>query len=572
MKQLYIGLLCLLGLLSACTGRDASDAFAEIEACMDAHPDSALLLLGRIAHPERLRGKRRADYALLLTQARDKNYLDSLQSDSLIQLAVDYYRDGADRAKAGKAFFYAAKLQALQRNDSAAMQGYLKAQKMLEGTGEYRMQGLVQEHIGVQNDRRKLYDMALDNYRQAFSCYGECGDTLSMVYVCRDIAWTHESKHEPDSVRHYLQTGLHLLGGDTLAAVYPSLQQLLGMQEAARGHYAEAIACFQSAIRNERVRSSVYHYHMSLGDAYLQIGQTGQAEECFRKVLEADNPYTRAGGYHYFHLLEKRRGNSGKALRYKELSDSLLEVSRSVAVQNKLLTMQQEDEREGLRLASEAVRQRKEWQLNGVLLFSLLLFGGGVWGYSRIKKAHRLQRDNDQRRHADELGQIAWSHEQAIARYRQRIEALERREAQDSEDTRQQIEAFRQQIQILEEENRKIKAGECTDALSVLVHLRQHRLLAQNMTAEENRLVFDYMDASFGGFITRLREKYSLKESSLLFVSLVKLNFANDDLSFVFECEVGTVRKRKQRLREKFGVTGERSLEHFLFYYPEGMK
>ena len=140
MKQLYIGLLCLLGLLSACTGRDASDAFAEIEACMDAHPDSALLLLGRIAHPERLRGKRRADYAWLLTQTRDKNYLDSLQSDSLIQLAVDYYRDGADRAKAGKAFFYAAKLQALQRNDSAAMQGYLKAQKMLEGTGALMME------------------------------------------------------------------------------------------------------------------------------------------------------------------------------------------------------------------------------------------------------------------------------------------------------------------------------------------------------------------------------------------------------------------------------------------------
>lgn len=572
MKQLYIGLLCLLGLLSACTGRDASDAFAEIEACMDAHPDSALLLLDRIAHPERLRGKRRADYALLLTQARDKNYLDSLQSDSLIQLAVDYYRDGTDRAKAGKAFFYYGKVQALQRNDSAAMQGYLEALRALEGTKEYRMQGLAYEYIGMLNDKRKLYDMSLDNYRQALSCVGKCNDTLMMVYVCRDIAWTHESKHEPDSVRHYLQTGLHLLGGDTLAAVYPSLQQLLGKQKVAKGCYAEAVDCFRSAIRYERVLSSAYHYYMSLGDVYLRMGRMAPAEECFRKVLEADNPYTRAGGYHYFHLLEKRRGNSGKALRYKELSDSLLEVSRSVAVQNKLLTMQQEDEREGLRLASEAVRQRKEWQLSGVFLFSLLLLGGGVWGYFRIKKAHRLQRDSDRRRHADELGQIAWSYEQAIARYRQRIEALERREAQDSEDTRQQIESFRQQIQILEEENRKIKAGECTDALSVLVHLRQHRLLAQNMTAEEKRLIFDYMDASFGGFITRLREKYSLKENSLLFVSLVKLNFANDDLSFVFECEVGTVRKRKHRLREKFGVTGERSLEHFLFYYPEGMK
>ena len=47
--------------------------------------------------------KQRADYALLLTQARDKNYLDSLQSDSLIKIAVDYYKD--DGVKAGKALF-----------------------------------------------------------------------------------------------------------------------------------------------------------------------------------------------------------------------------------------------------------------------------------------------------------------------------------------------------------------------------------------------------------------------------------------------------------------------------------
>lgn len=39
---------------------------------MDVYPDSALLLLEQIPHPEELRGKQRADYALLLTQARDK--------------------------------------------------------------------------------------------------------------------------------------------------------------------------------------------------------------------------------------------------------------------------------------------------------------------------------------------------------------------------------------------------------------------------------------------------------------------------------------------------------------------
>ena len=42
---------------------------------MDEYPDSALLLLQDIAFPQILRGKERADYALLYTQACDKNYI-----------------------------------------------------------------------------------------------------------------------------------------------------------------------------------------------------------------------------------------------------------------------------------------------------------------------------------------------------------------------------------------------------------------------------------------------------------------------------------------------------------------
>lgn len=39
---------------------------------METCPDSALLLLNQISQPEKLQGKECADYALLLTQARDK--------------------------------------------------------------------------------------------------------------------------------------------------------------------------------------------------------------------------------------------------------------------------------------------------------------------------------------------------------------------------------------------------------------------------------------------------------------------------------------------------------------------
>ena len=102
---------------------------------------------------------------MLLTQARDKNYLDSLQSDSLIKIAVDYYKD--DGVKAGKALFYYGKVAALQDNDTLAIQAYLSALAKLEKTEEYKLQGFVHEYIGVLNTDRKLYKDALDNLAKA---------------------------------------------------------------------------------------------------------------------------------------------------------------------------------------------------------------------------------------------------------------------------------------------------------------------------------------------------------------------------------------------------------------------
>lgn len=138
---------------------------------MDVYPDSALLLLEQIPHPEKLRGKQRADYVLLLTQARDKNYLDSMQSDSLIKLAVDYYKNGGDNVKAGKALFYYGKVMDLQGNDTLAMQAYLNALRNWRKTEEYKLQGLAYEYIGILNADRKLHKDALDNYQSSVYCF-----------------------------------------------------------------------------------------------------------------------------------------------------------------------------------------------------------------------------------------------------------------------------------------------------------------------------------------------------------------------------------------------------------------
>ena len=60
--------------------------FSKVEKCMDLCPDSALNILKGIPDPEKLRGESQATYALLMTQAMDKNYMkfSSVCKDSIL--------------------------------------------------------------------------------------------------------------------------------------------------------------------------------------------------------------------------------------------------------------------------------------------------------------------------------------------------------------------------------------------------------------------------------------------------------------------------------------------------------
>lgn len=86
--SVFIGLFLLF--LSSCTSRKENQLLLHADSLMTEFPDSALIFLESIPFPQKLSRGDRALYALLLTQARHKNYV-TLSDDSLIKVAVNYY-------------------------------------------------------------------------------------------------------------------------------------------------------------------------------------------------------------------------------------------------------------------------------------------------------------------------------------------------------------------------------------------------------------------------------------------------------------------------------------------------
>lgn len=529
-KLLYLGLLSVCVLLGSCVEKNVSNVFDKVERYMDVYPDSALLLLEQIPHPEKLRGKQRADYALLLTQARDKNYLDSLQSDSLIKIAVDYYKNGEDKVKAGKALFYYGKVMHLQDNDTLAIQAYLSALAKLEKTEEYKLQGFVHEYIGVLNTDRKLYKDALDNYQSSAYCFQKAVDTLGVIYVYRDIARIYYVEQKYDSVYNYINRALSLCekkkGCISFERVIPSLLQVKGIAKRNEGDLGDAIALLKTAVETEQDRHSMHHCSMSLGNIYLNLNKLDEAGRCFALALNSENPRTLAGAYHYLYLLEKKQKKYAMALYFKEKSDSLLVIERDAKQTSQILTLQRKYERGKLLLEKQQVEREKQIQLYfwiAVVLFIILLC---IVLYFLLRKRYEgLFRKNMQ---------IIEENECMIKRYVYELDVLKQRAGEMAETNREKIAKLNQKILLLESENKKIS---------------------------------EYIDLIYGNFISRLKKDFKLTSGNLMLLALLKVGFTSSELMFTFDCEMNSIFTKKRRLRGILSLDTNDKLEEFVALY-----
>ena len=96
-------LLCLW--IAGCTPASTREALSRADSIMAAAPDSALAILDALDPATINSDGKRARYALLRSQALDKNYIDATD-DSLISIASDYYATSSDARSRMLSLYY----------------------------------------------------------------------------------------------------------------------------------------------------------------------------------------------------------------------------------------------------------------------------------------------------------------------------------------------------------------------------------------------------------------------------------------------------------------------------------
>ena len=71
----------------------------------------------------------------------------------------------------------------------------------------------------------------------------------------------------------------------------------------------------------------------------------------------------------------------------------------------------------------------------------------------------------------------------------------------------------------------------------------------------------------YANFVSRIKTDFELTKGDLLLAALIKLGFSSKQLMIVFDCEMKSVYKSKQRLKSHLKLEKEDSLEEMIAFY-----
>ena len=198
MKNILSILLLLLAFTACGDKSSLTDVLNRAEALMNEHPDSSLNLLRTLTFDDFRKEKNRARYALLHSQALDKNYID-VTSDSLISVAVDYYKDEDEVRNKFLSYYYMGRVHANGERYAKAVLSFLESEKLCKEIDDAYLIGLLYIHKDYYD-----YSKSLEAFKLASLNYKKAGKDLHYLYALTNQAsiFKNMSEHK-ESYRLY---------------------------------------------------------------------------------------------------------------------------------------------------------------------------------------------------------------------------------------------------------------------------------------------------------------------------------------------------------------------------------
>ena len=576
--SIRIAFFFILSFLAVSCHRD-TDAlnmtFSKVEKCMDLCPDSALNLLKGIHDPEKLWGESQATYALLMTQAMDKNYM-KFSSDSLIALALNYYTiTQTSPIMYAKALFYHGRVMLELDKEEEALKSFLAAKDVYERTKDHKMLALIAEEVGMINRKQDLYDDALTNFREALTTYKQLKDSLSVISASLNIARVYLFKSEWDSCSLYYNNALEIAVQKNYLSEITILHEL-GILYRSMQNLSEAERYFLAAYEKETDEEKKYMECLSLGYLYMQMGQTENARKYLIMSANSSKAYTQISAYDCLYFLEKDIDNFEEAIVYHELADSITNAMEELNSRELIASLQKKYENEKLRNDNLQMKVRYT---------NFILWGTVAFLFVVACMCYYYYKNRNNKKKIAEIELQIQENEEEIERYQQEIEDIQiskdqvLKENLMLEENRTKVGELNGKIVLLTMQNKTlsehlkelggelnvgISSGSFIHAFRLLLAIKEGTLRGK-LSNEERQKLFSLFDLIYWNYVSRLLERApTLTKHDLEICCFLKFGLSHEELSCIFHTTSDSVTRAKGRLKGRLGISPQDDLDLFL--------
>ena len=408
-------------LLLACTACDRStrhvtENLSQAEELIWTAPDSALHLLESISASRHLTGKEQADYALLLSLAQYRCYIP-VSSDSLINLAIEYYKDKNDADKKGAAFYVkGCILEEYCKDIPNALLAYKEAETCIPDMDDKQYVARIYSSLGYVNKKSFHFEPAKEYYQKAVQANIDGKDTVAYASNLLNLSTLYYTLHQADSANRCINTLIDIADSLNDLDLQVKIYNNIANRKIFEKNYAEAEKYLIHAIR---LSSPHFPNKLSLGLAnlYAYTGQKEKADSLFTHLLSCPDLLVRSNSYldllNYF--LASHPQEHSYLNHYIALTDSIYKENRAEEVGK----IQQKYDNEVLARTNDQLYFK--WILTSVV-GSLICIIAVTFLQKKWRKANALQKQIEE---LEEKKKVLTSSSQENERYVIQISELE---------------------------------------------------------------------------------------------------------------------------------------------------
>ena len=388
-----------------------ADKFGQAEICMDEHPESALHILESIGQEDLKTKEHHARYALLYSQALDKNFIDKT-NDSLINIAVDYYQQTDEVRPKFLSYYYKGRIHINAGNFPEAMLALMEAEQLVDALGDDYYAGLLYQQMAVIFKNYMDFPKAMECTQRSIAYYTRAGKDFHRQWATMSLSSLHRNMNEEDKAIRLMESMLPEIEatnnpnliraylGDLLISCSYNLQWA-----DARKYYNQFVQRFPPMSQNAA-------FLINAAQLYAQEGSFREAqtfmEQAWNKAKDrADSVvlYVQSSQIH------RKMGNDRQAYKDLEWGVSLQNKNVRKTLQQPILTTQMDVLRQELEFQKYKQRSEKIIWMLGIGLVTVL---AGIAIYGIRKKLHHrvLQVQEEKIRLEEDLEVLQTTHEQ----------------------------------------------------------------------------------------------------------------------------------------------------------------